>query len=194
MTETTLDLTGTWDVDPAHSRLGFAARHAMVATVHGTFSVFSGALHLDQANPEKSTAEVDIDAASISTGNQQRDDHLRSADFLDVEKYPKLVFRSTGAELGKDDNEYKLHGDLEIRGVSRPIVLDLEFQGTSPDPFGNLRAGFEGKATINRKDWGLTWNMVVEGGGIMIGEKVKLELDISSIRRKDETATAEPTA
>ena len=179
---TLLDLTGTWDLDPAHTRLGFAARHAMVATVRGSFGVFSGVLQLDHADPTRSTAEVRIDAASLTTGNEQRDTHLRSADFLDVEKYPEIVFRSSRAEV-VDEDTYKLHGDLTIRDQTHPVTLELDFQGSSPDPFGNQRAGFEGRTTINRKDWGLTWNVAIEGGGILVGDKVKLELDVSAIKR-----------
>jgi polyisoprenoid-binding protein YceI len=178
----TLDLTGTWDIDPAHTRLGFAARHAMVATVRGGFDVFSGTIVIDQANPAASSAEVEVDAASISTGNEQRDGHLRSAEFLDVEQYPTLTFRSTGAEK-VDEDTYKLHGTLTIKGEARPVTLELDFQGSSGDPFGNTRAGFEGKTTINRKDWGLSWNVAIEGGGILVGEKVKIELDVSAIKR-----------
>jgi polyisoprenoid-binding protein YceI len=182
-------LTGTWDLDTAHTRLGFAARHAMVATVHGNFAVFSGVLNLDEEEPAKSSAEVRVDAASVFTGNEQRDAHLRSPDFLDVVQYPEIVFRSTRAEAGDDEHEYKLHGDLTVHGVSRPVVLDLEFQGTAVDPYGNQRAGFEGKATVNRKDWGLTWNAALETGGILVGDKVKLELDVSAIKRREDAAT-----
>lgn len=184
---TTLDLTGIWDIDPAHTRLGFAARHAMVATVRGGFNVFSGHIVLDPADPANSTAEVEIDAASITTGNDQRDGHLRSPDFLDVESFPTLTFRSTGAEK-VDEDEYKMHGELVVKGVAKPVTLDLEFQGSSPDPFGNVRAGFEGRTTINRKDWGLTWNVAIEGGGILVGDKVKIELDVSAIKRSDTPA------
>ena len=178
---TTVDLTGTWDLDPAHTRLGFAARHAMVATVRGGFQVFSGVIQIDHADPAKSSAEVEIDAASISTGNDQRDGHLRSPDFLDVENHPKIIFRSHRAEVVSDE-EYKLHGELEIRGQARPVVLDLEFQGSSPDPFGNTRAGFEGRTTINRKDWGLTWNVALETGGLLVSEEVKLALEVEVIK------------
>jgi polyisoprenoid-binding protein YceI len=188
-TQTALDLTGTWDLDPAHSRLGFAARHAMVATVRGSFGVFSGTIEIDHADPTRSSAEVHIDAASLATGNEQRDGHLRSPDFLDVEKYPELVFKSTRAEV-VDEDTYRLHGDLTVRGQSRPVTLELDFQGASPDPFGNQRAGFEGRATINRKDWGLTWNVAIEGGGILVGDKVKLELDVSAIKRPETQPTA----
>jgi polyisoprenoid-binding protein YceI len=179
---TTVELTGTWDIDPSHTRLGFAARHAMVATVRGGFDVFSGQIEIDEANPAASSATVEIDAASISTGNAQRDEHVRGADFLDVATHPTITFRSTSAEK-VDDDEYKLIGELTIKGVAQPVTLDLEFQGSSKDPFGNTRAGFEGKTTINRKDWGLSWNVAIEGGGILVGEKVKLELDVSAIKR-----------
>jgi polyisoprenoid-binding protein YceI len=186
MTETTTqDLTGTWDVDPAHTRLGFAVRHAMVATVRGHFAVFSGVLHLDHAEPGKSSAEVEIDAASITTGQPQRDEHLRSPDFLEAEKYPKITFRSSGAETTDDPDTYLLHGELTIKDVTKPVRLELEFVGNSVDPYGNTRAGFEGKTTINRKDWGLGWNVALEAGGIMVGEKVKLELDVSAIKRAE---------
>jgi polyisoprenoid-binding protein YceI len=189
MTETLEKLTGTWDLDPAHTRLGFAARHAMVATVHGQFAVFRGVLHLDSAEPAKSTAEVEIDAASITTGADQRDAHLRSADFLDVQQYPTLTFRSTSAEVGDDADTYLLTGDLTIKDVTKPVRLELEFQGSTVDPFGNTRAGFEGRATINRKDWGLGWNLALEAGGFLVGDKVKLELDIAAIKRVED---AEP--
>lgn len=177
-----LDLTGTWDMDPAHTRLGFAARHAMVATVRGGFGIFSGVIEIDQADPSRSGAEVEIDAASISTGHEQRDQHLRSADFLDVENHPTLTFRSTRAEA-VDSDTYRLFGELTIKGQSQPVIIELDFQGSSPDPFGNTRAGFEGRATINRKDFGLTFNVAIEGGGVLLGDKVKIELDVSAIRR-----------
>jgi polyisoprenoid-binding protein YceI len=184
---TTVDLTGTWDIDPAHTRLGFAARHAMVATVRGGFDVFSGSIVIDHKNPSASSAEVEINAASISTGNEQRDGHLKSPDFLDVEQYPTITFRSTSAEE-IDSETYKMVGDLTIKGQSHPVTLELDYQGTNGDPFGNTRAGFEGKTTINRKDWGLSWNVAIEGGGILVGEKVKLELDVSAIKRAEPAA------
>ncbi len=187
MTETTqrLSLTGSWDLDTVHTRLGFAARHAMVATVHGNFAVFSGVLHLDEEDPTKSSAEVRIDAASVFTGNEQRDAHLRSPDFLDVITYPEIVFRSTRAEAGDDENEYRLFGDLIVRDVNHPVTLDLEFQGTAVDPYGNQKVGFEGKTAISRKEWGLTWNAAMEAGGVMIGDRVKLELDVEAVKRAE---------
>ena len=146
--------------------------------------MFSGTIVLDHKNPGASSAEVEINAASISTGNEQRDQHLRSADFLDVENHPTITFRSTSAEE-VDADTYKMAGELTVKDKSNPVTLELDFQGSSPDPFGNTRAGFEGKTTINRKDWGLTWNVAIEGGGILVGEKVKLELDVAAIKRSD---------
>jgi polyisoprenoid-binding protein YceI len=185
MTQATLDLTGTWDLDPAHTRLGFAVRHAMVATVRGHFGVFSGVLRLDHADPAKSAAEVEVDAASINTGQPQRDEHLRSPDFLDVEKYPKITYRSTSAEATDDPDTYILHGELTIKDITRPVRFELDFLGSSVDPYGNTRAGFEGRTTINRKDWDLNWNVAIEAGGFMVGEKVKLELDVSAVKRAE---------
>ena len=179
---TTLDLTGTWDIDPSHTRLGFAARHAMVATVRGGFEVFSGTIVIDHNNPAASSANVEIDATSIATGNEQRDQHLRGADFLEVENFTNIPFTSTAAEEIDADTQ-KLVGELTIKGRSHTVTLELDYQGSSPDPFGNTRAGFEGRTTINRKDWGLSWNVAIEGGGILVGEKVKLELDVSAIKR-----------
>jgi polyisoprenoid-binding protein YceI len=176
------DIAGAYTLDPAHSRLGFSARHAMVATVRGQFTEFTGTAHVDTASPANSKVEVSIVANSISTGNEQRDGHLKSADFLDVEQYPTITFRSTSAEE-VDSETYKMVGDLTIKDQTHPVTLELDFQGSSPDPFGNTRAGFEGKTTVNRKDWGLTWNVAIEGGGILVGEKVKLELDVSAIKR-----------
>jgi polyisoprenoid-binding protein YceI len=182
MTETAVDLTGTWDIDPTHTRIGFAVRHAMVATVRGNFAVFSGVLHLDHAEPGKSSAEVEIDAASINTGNQQRDDHLRSPDFLDVANYPTITFQSTSAEV-KGGDEYLLHGDLTIKGVSKPVSVEFEKTGTSVDPWGGHRVGFEGRTKVNRKEWGLSFNAALETGGVLISEKVTLEFDIAAVRR-----------
>ena len=183
-------LTGTWDLDPAHTRLSFAARHAMVATVRGHFRDFSGVLFLDGERHENSRAEVTIQTASLDTGVQQRDDHLRSPDFLDVDRYPTMTFRSTRAEL--DADTYRLHGELTIKGVTRPVQLDIEYNGTATDPYGNLRAGFEGRTTINRKDWGLGWNVALEAGGLLVGEKVKIELDVSAVKRAEQGEPPEP--
>jgi polyisoprenoid-binding protein YceI len=179
---TLTELTGTWTIDTVHSRIGFAIKHAMVTTVRGQFTSFSGTLQLDGANPTASSTTVTIQAASFDSGNTDRDAHVRSADFLDVENHPTLTFVSTGAKLGDEPGEYVLSGDLTIHGQTRPVELAIEFEGNSKDPYGNIRAGFTGSTTINRKDFGLTFNAVLETGGVMLGEKVKIELDVSAIK------------
>ena len=174
-------VTGTYQIDPAHSRIGFVARHAMVTKVRGQFNDFSGTLHLDEADPSRSTADVTVQMRSVETGQPQRDEHLRNSDFFEVDAYPTMTFRSTRAERHGDDN-YRLTGDLTIKGVSRPVTLDIEYNGLVRDPFGNDRAGFEARATINRKDWGLTWNVALEAGGFMVSDKINLELDIAAVK------------
>ncbi|CAI7976834.1 YceI family protein [Frankia sp. Hr75.2] len=176
------DLTGTWTLDPAHTRIGFAARHAMVTTVRGQFTSVQGTLELDGANPTASTASVTIDTASFDTGVADRDGHVKSPDLLDVAQFPTITFVSTGAKLGKDEDSYVLAGDLTIRGVTRPVELAITFEGSSKDPFGNVRAGFTGTTSISRKDFGLTYNAVLETGGVLISDKVKIELDVSAIK------------
>jgi polyisoprenoid-binding protein YceI len=174
-------LTGEYTIDPAHSTLGFTARHAMVTNVKGKFLDFSGALHLDGGDPAASTASLDITMDSIDTGSADRDGHLKSADFFKTAEFPTMTFRSTAAEaLGGDD--YRLTGDLTILGVTRPITLDLEFNGAAKDPFGNERVGFEGKAELLRSEWGLTWNAALETGGVLVSDKIKLNFDISAIK------------
>ena len=176
-----ITVTGDYQLDPAHSRLGFVARHAMVTKVRGQFPDFSGTLHLDEEDPSRSTAEVTVQMGSVETGQPQRDDHLRTSDFFDVEQFPTMSFRSTGAERTGEDR-YALTGDLTIKGVTRPVTLDLEYTGVVRDPFGNDRVGFEGRATINRKDWGLVWNVALEAGGWLVSEKITLELDVAAVR------------
>ncbi|CAL9290071.1 YceI family protein [Streptomyces sp. SudanB66_2053] len=175
-------LTGEYELDPAHTTIGFVARHAMVTNVKGHFKEFSGTLHLDGADPGKSTASLDVVMDSIDTGNADRDGHLRSADFFTIDEFPTMTFRSTEAEaLGGDD--YRITGDLTILGTTRPISIDLEFNGAAKDPFGNERVGFEGKAEILRSEWGLTWNAALETGGVLVSDKIKLNFDISAIRK-----------
>jgi len=183
-TVTTTDLsalTGTWVIDAAHSRVGFSAKHAMVTTVRGYFNQFEGTLVLDGSDPAKSTANVTIQAASFDTGVPDRDGHVRAADFLDVENFPTLTFVSTG--VNQDGDEYTMTGDLTIKGVTRPVELAMELEGSSLDPFGNTRVGFTGTTTISRKDFGLAWNAVLETGGVLISDKVKIQLDISAIKQ-----------
>ncbi|MGY5107009.1 YceI family protein, partial [Streptomyces sp. 900105245] len=174
-------VTGDYTVDPAHTTLGFVARHAMVTNVKGSFSDFTGSLHLDGSDPAKSTASFDVQMASISTGNEDRDGHLKSADFFKIDEFPTMTFRSTSAEsLGGDD--YRITGDLTILGTTKPLSIDLEFNGVAKDPFGNERVGFEGKTEILRSEWGLTWNAALETGGVLISDKIKLNFDISAIK------------
>ncbi len=173
-------VSGTWTIDPAHSHLGFAARHAMVTTVRGSFTEFDGTLHLDGDEPARSYAEVTIQAASFESGNDQRDGHVRGADFLDVENHPTLTFRSTGVRAKGGD--YVLAGDLTIRGTSRPVEIAVELEGLGNDPFGNERVGFSGTTQISRKDFGLTWNVALESGGLLVSDKVAITLDVSAIR------------
>jgi polyisoprenoid-binding protein YceI len=174
-------LTGTYAIDPAHSRIGFVARHAMVTKVRGSFSEFEGSGRLDAEDPARSRVGLTIDVASVDTRNADRDAHLRSKDFFDVDTHPKITFSSTAVEQ-VDVDHFRLTGDLTIKGVTKPVVVDLEYTGSAVDPFGNHRIGFEGEAKVNRKDWGLNWNAVLDAGGVLVSEKVALEFDVSAIR------------
>ncbi|MFL6287869.1 MAG: YceI family protein [Actinomycetes bacterium] len=182
-TTTTIEqTTGTWTIDPSHTRVGFSAKHAMVATVRGQFNEFDGTLSLDGSAPEGSSATLTIKAGSITTGSDDRDNHLRSGDFLDIETYPELTFRSTGVRYeGGDD--FVMTGDLTIRGTTRPVELKVDLEGLASDPFGNERIGFSGETTISRKDFGLTWNVALEAGGVLVSDKVKITLDVSAIKQ-----------
>ncbi|MGW6566854.1 YceI family protein [Streptomyces sp. NPDC054975] len=174
-------LTGQYTIDPAHSAIGFTVRHAMVTNVRGTFAEHEGTLNLDGSDPGASSASIDVKIASIDTGIGDRDGHLRSGDFFDAEQFPLMTFRSTEAtQLGGD--KYRVTGDLTIKDVTKPLSIDLEFNGSATDPFGNERVGFEGSAEILRSDWGLTWNAALETGGVMVSDKVKLTFDISAIK------------
>jgi len=175
------DLTGDYVIDPAHTRIGFVARHAMVTKVRGSFTEFEGNVHLDEQSPTQSSAQIVIKVHSIDTGNADRDRHLRSNDFFAMDEFPEITFISTAAEKVGDE-DFKLVGDLTVRGVTNPIAIDFEYQGSAKDPYGNLRAGFEGKATINRKDFGVTTNLALETGGVLVGDKITLEFDVSLIR------------
>jgi polyisoprenoid-binding protein YceI len=175
------DYQGTWQIDPTHTRLGFVARHAMVAKVLGQFDEFSGTLVIDAANPSASTANVTVQLASVNTGTPDRDAHLRSADFFDVENNKEMTFASTGVK--HDGDEFVMLGDLTIKGVTRPVELELEPTGVVTDPFGNVRAGFEGESEISRKDFGLTWNVALEAGGVLVSDKIKIQLDVSAIKQ-----------
>jgi polyisoprenoid-binding protein YceI len=182
MSTETLTRTGDYVLDTSHSRLGFSARHAMVTKVRGQFGGFAGTAHVDTETPANSKVELSIDPATVTTGSADRDAHLRSADFFDVETYPEWTFRST--EVSRDGDDWTITGDLTIKDVTKPVTIEFEETGQAVDPFGNTRIGFEGKTTINRKDWGLTWNAALEAGGVLVSDKIGLEFDISAIRQE----------
>ena len=175
------ELTGDYTIDAAHSRMGFVARHAMVAKVRGGFDEFDGTLHIDGENPENSSGRVTIQAKSIETRNKQRDDHLRSNDFLDMDNHPEITFVSTAIKPSGDET-FTVTGDLTIRGVTKSVDIDFEYTGAATDPFGNSRIGLEGSVVVNRKDFGVSWNAALEGGGVLVSEKVALEIEISAIK------------
>lgn len=179
-TAATADVTGDYTLDQTHTRIGFSTRHAMVTTVRGAFTEFEGSAHLDVANPSQSSVALKIQVASVNTGQTQRDEHLRTGDFFDVERYPEIAFTSTGVEQ-LDAGVYAVTGDLSIKDVTRPVTVEFTLVGSAKDPFGNVRVGFEGAATINRKDWGLTYNAALETGGVLISDRIKLEFDVSAI-------------
>jgi len=173
--------TSKWNIDGAHSSVQFSIRHMVIAKVRGRFAKFQGAIDLDEQTMTKSALDVTIDAASIDTGVEQRDTHLRSADFFDAEKFPTLRYRSKSVEqLGAD--HYRVVGELTIRDATREVPLDVEFGGRAKDPYGNERVGFTARATIDRKDFGLKWNQALEAGGVLVGEKVEIELDVQCVK------------
>jgi len=171
-----------YTIDAAHSSVGFSVRHLVIAKVRGRFTKFSGTFSFDQEDPSKSQVEVTIDAASIDTHDAQRDGHLRSADFFDVESHKELTFKSKRVE--GSGSELRLIGDLTIRGVSHEVALDVEYSGGTKDPWGNEKIGFSAKTSIHRKDYGLTWNAALETGGVVVGEKVEIEIDVEGTKAK----------
>ena len=174
------DLTpGVWNVDAVHSSVGFVARHLMVSKVRGRFAGFTGTVTVAE-DPLASKVEANVDITSIDTGDESRDGHLKSGDFFDAEKFPTMTLVSTG--IDKDGSDYVLHTDLTIRGITKPVDFELEFDGVSGDPWGGTRAGFSAEAEVNRKDFGLEWNVVLETGGVMLGEKVKIQLDVQAVK------------
>lgn len=183
-TATDLDLsrfTGTYTIDPLHTQVGFVARHAMVTKVRGAFDDFDGAVVFDAADPEAIQVTVTIRAASVNTRNSQRDEHLVGDDFLATERYPEITFVSTSARRTGDDG-FDLTGDLTVKGVTNSVTIPFAFEGAATDPFGNLRLGFTGSTSINRKDFGVTWNAVLETGGILVSDKISLEFEVSAVK------------
>ena len=178
----TTELAGDYVLDATHSRLGFVARHAMVTKVRGSFEQFEGTAHLDFEDPSKSSADVTFQIDSISTGQKQRDEHLRTNDFFDAPTYPTGRFVTTSVKK-VDDETYETTGDLTLKDVTKPVTITWEFTGAAKDPFGNVRAGFEGKAVISRKDWGIEYNAALETGGVLVSDKITLEFDVSAIKQ-----------
>ncbi|WP_134768224.1 YceI family protein [Nocardioides sp. 1609] len=174
-------ITGDYAIDPSHSRLGFVARHAMVTKVRGQFHEFSGTAHVDAENPAASKVDLTITAASVSTGSPDRDGHLQSNDFFGAEENPQITFSST--DVVRDGATWTITGDLTIKGTTHSVAIDFDEVGSSQDPFGNTRVGFEGEVTVKRSDWGLNFNAALETGGVLVSEKIKLEFDISAIKQ-----------
>lgn len=177
-------MAGTWHFDPAHTRVGFSARHAMVTTVRGTFTDVRGVIDLDVDDIASSRVEVLIQAASVDTYNEQRDEHLRSIDFFNVEQFPEIRFVSTTVDEVEDDN-FMVVGDLTIKDVTQQVAIPIELLGVQRDPMGNLRAGFEATRRLDRRPFGLHWNMPLDKGGVLVSEKVTLEFEISAIKQED---------
>lgn len=178
---------GTWTVDPAHTLVEFSARHMMITAVKGRFKGVKGAIEVDEAVPDRSTVEVEIDARSLDTGVEQRDEHLRSADFLDVERHPVITFRSKRVEgaYAEAGDEFEVVGELTIRGTTREAVLAARFEGRGQDPWGGERASFSAESKLDRRDFGLTWNQALETGGILVGNEVKLSLEVQVVKEAE---------
>ncbi|RME43151.1 MAG: polyisoprenoid-binding protein [Chloroflexi bacterium] len=172
-----------WNIDPAHTLLEFSAKHMMFTTVRGRFQEFSGTINLNEEDITQSSVEGTVNVASITTGNNDRDNHLRSPDFFDVENYPTISFKSTRIERA-NGNRLKLAGDLTIKDVTREVVFDVTYDGPHKDPWGNRRYAFSGDAALNRKDFGLTWNVPLEAGGWLVGDEIKLHIELQVVEQQ----------
>jgi polyisoprenoid-binding protein YceI len=179
----------SWQIDPSHSEINFTVRHMMVTNVRGRFEKFSGTFDFDEKNPVQSKIEVQIDTASINTRDPQRDGHLKSPDFFEVEKYPYATFKSKRIEV-VDSHHGHVVGDLTIRDATNEVVLEVEYSGQSKSPWGTTSAGFNATTTINRKDYNLTWNQSLETGGVLVGEEIKINIDIELIKQPEPAAVA----
>jgi polyisoprenoid-binding protein YceI len=173
----------TWTFDPAHTSVEFRARHMMISNVRGKFTNVTGTILEDESDPRNTYVEVDIDAASIDTRNEQRDQHLRSADFLDVEHYPIITYKTTNLDF-EDEENVKVTGELTLHGVTRPITLEATINGRGPNPWGQYVAGISLKGKLNRKDWGLNWNVALETGGVLVGETINIDIEIEAIKQQ----------
>lgn len=171
-----------WDIDPVHSTVGFAVKHLMVSTVRGRFGAVRGRIDLDPAHPERASADIVVDASSVDTGTPQRDQHLRSNDFFLAEQHPEIAFRSTGVRVN-GDGKFKIDGDVTIRGVTRPLTLDAELSGPFDAGKMGTRLGISATGTIDRTEFGVKWNQSLETGGLLVGEKVKLEIELQGVQK-----------
>jgi polyisoprenoid-binding protein YceI len=177
--------TTTWEIDPNHTLVEFSAKHMMITTVKGRFGGVTGTIVVDERNPDRSTVEAEIDAATLDTRTEQRDQHLRSTDFLDVEKYPTITFKSrhvSGSSKNPGD-EFKLTGDLTIRGTTREVTLDAVYEGKGKDPWGGERVSFSATGKVDRRDFGLTWNQALETGGLLVGNDIKISIEVQAVRK-----------
>ena len=174
-----------WHIDGSHSEIQFSVKHMMISTVRGRFNKFSGTIEADEQNPASARVEVQIDAASIDTGEEKRDAHLRSPDFLNVDQYPHITFRSTKLER-QDETHGKLYGDLTIRDVTKPVSLDVEYTGMAKSPWGTVSAGFSAQTKINRKDWGLNWNVALETGGWLVSDELKVNIEVELVKQVEQ--------
>jgi polyisoprenoid-binding protein YceI len=179
-----------WTIDPMHTQVEFSARHMGIMTVKGNFTGVQAAIDFNEDDFTASSVEATIDPRTLTTNDERRDTHLKSPDFLNVEKFPTIAFKSTRIEHAAHD-QYKMTGDLTIRKLTRPVTLDVVYSGQGKDPMGNVHAGFSASTTINRKDWGLTWNVALETGGLLVGEEVKLALEVEAVRAAEIATVAE---
>lgn len=177
----------SWQIDSSHSHINFTARHMMISKVRGNFENFSGTVNFDEENPANTTVKVEVDLTSINTRDDQRDGHLKSPDFFDVEKYPTMKFVSTRVEQ-IDENNGRLYGQLTIKDITKEVVLDVEYAGIAKSPWGTESAGFSASGSLNRKEWGLNWNQALETGGVLVGDKINIEIELELVKQ----AQAEP--
>ena len=173
-----------WQIDPAHSSINFSVRHMMISKVHGQFKNFSGTVDFDEDNPTNTTVQIEIDVNSIFTDEEQRDNHLKSPDFFDAANYPVATFQSTRVEQ-IDSETGKLYGNLTIKDITKEVVLDVEYAGTAVSPWGTQAAGFSATTSLNRKDWGLNWNQALETGGFLVGDKIKLDIELELVKQPE---------
>jgi polyisoprenoid-binding protein YceI len=178
----------SWQIDSSHSNINFSARHMMISKVRGSFETFSGTVDFDEENPTNTSVNIEVDLASVNTRDEQRDGHLKSPDFFDVENYPTMKFISTRVEQ-IDANNGRLYGQLTIKGVNKEVALDVEYAGIAQSPWGTVSAGFSASGSINRKEWGLSWNQALETGGVLVGEKINIEIELELVK-VTETETA----